>query len=137
MEGTLRYQSEEVREMIKEQMVKLSSGIAQAHGALAEIEWGQNISPVINDDWVAAMAFQAAEKVTGDPKKQVVVRGTTGAEDFGAYSKCGKACFFTVGVGGRYPGHNPKLVIDEKAMPYGCALLVQTALDLLNSEEPQ
>lgn len=136
MEGTLRYQSEEVRELIKTQMVKISEGIASAHGASAEIEWGQNISPVINDDWVASIAFEAAKKVTGDPKKLVTVRGTTGAEDFGAYSKCAKACFLTVGVGGNYPGHNPKLVVDENAMPYGCAMMVQVALDLLNAEEP-
>ncbi len=136
MEGTLRYQSEEIRELIKSQMIKIASGIAQAHGSTAEIEWGQNIPPVINHDWVTSVAFKAAEKVTGDPKKLVIVRGITGAEDFGAYSKHGKACFLTVGVGGSYPGHNPKLVVDENAMPYGCALMVQVALDLLNTEEP-
>lgn len=136
MEGTIRYQSPEVRQLLKEQMVKLAEGIAQTHGAFAEVEWGQNIDPVINDDWIASVAFSAAEKVTGDPKKQVVVRGTTGAEDFGAYSRCGRACFFTVGVGGQYPGHSPKLVVDENSMPYGSALLVQTALDLLDTEEP-
>ncbi len=135
MEGTLRYQSEEIRELIKSQMIKIASGIAQAHGSTAEIEWGQNIPPVINHDWVTSVAFKAAEKVTGDPKKLVIVRGTTGAEDFGAYSKHGKACFLTVGVGGSYPGHNPKLVVDENAMPWlrtdgsGCP-------DLLNTEEP-
>ena len=136
MEGTIRYQTEEVRTLIKEQMTQISSGIAQAHGASAEVEWGQNISPVVNHQWVTSVAFRAAEKVTGDPRKLVTVRGTTGAEDFGAYSQHGKACFLTVGVGGHYPGHNPKLVVDENAMPYGCALLVQTALDLLYSEEP-
>lgn len=136
MEGTLRYQSEEVRTLIKEQIGRLVQGIAAAHGAGAEVVWGQNIPPVINDEWVTAVAFRAAEKVTGDPGKVITVRGTTGAEDFGAYSRCGRACFLTVGVGGQYPGHSPKLVIDENAMPYGCAMLVQTALDLLSAEAP-
>lgn len=137
MEGTLRYQSQEVRTLLKEQMTKLAQGIAAAHGASAELEWGQNISPVINDDYVAAVAFRAAEKVTGDPQKVVTVRGTTGAEDFGAYSQCGRACFFTVGVDGHYPGHSPKLEVNENAMPYGAAMLVQTAIDLLAEEVPQ
>ena len=136
LEGTLRFQSEEVRTLNKEQMDWLALGIAAAHGAVAGVVWGQNIPPVVNDAWMTAVAFRAAEKVTGDPGKVITVRGTTGAEDFGAYAKCGRACFLTVGVGGRYPGHSPKLVIDENAMPYGCAMLVQTALDLLSAEGP-
>ena len=132
----MRYQSETVRTLIKEQMHNLSEGIAKAHGATAEVSFGQNIPPVINDDYVARVAFRAAEKVTGDPKKVVHLRGTMGAEDFGSYSKCGKSCFLTVGVDGHYPGHSPKLEINEDAMPYGSAMLMQTALDLLNSEEP-
>ena len=135
LEGSMRYQSEAVRILIKEQMHNLSEGIAKAHGATAEVSFGQNIPPVINDDYVARVAFRAAEKVTGNPKKVVRLRGTMGAEDFGSYSKCGKSCFLTVGVDGHYPGHSPKLEINEDAMPYGSAMLMQTALDLLNSEE--
>ena len=135
MEGTLRYQSEEIRELIKSQMIKIASECTGSRIHRRD-RVGTEHSPVINHDWVTSVAFKAAEKVTGDPKKLVIVRGTTGAEDFGAYSKHGKACFLTVGVGGSYPGHNPKLVVDENAMPYGCALMVQVALDLLNTEEP-
>lgn len=132
LEGSMRYQCEAVRTLIKEQMGKLAQGIASAHGAKAEVSFGQNIPPVTNDDYVTEVAFKAAEKVTGDPKKVVWLRGTMGAEDFGAYSAYGQSCFLTVGVGGHYPGHSPKLEIDENAMPYGAAMLVQTALDLLN-----
>lgn len=136
MDGTLRYMSDEVRSLIKEQMVKMTKGIAQAHGADAEVEFGQNIFPVVNDPFVTDIAFNAAEKVTGQPQDRKPGKGTMGAEDFGAYSRCGRACFFTVGVGGHYPGHSPKLEVDENAMPYGCAMMAQMAIDLLNAEEP-
>ena len=136
MDGTIRYYEESVRELIKEQMTRLVMGIAQAHGAQAEIEWGQNIWPVVNDEFVTRIALGAAEKITGVKQEAQTGKGTMGAEDFGAYSRCGRACFLTVGVGGHYPGHSPKLEVDENAMPYGCAMLVQTAIDLLNAEGP-
>ena len=139
MEGTIRYQSENVREIIKTQMTRMVCGIAQAHGAEAEISWSHNICPVINDPFVTSVAFEAAKKITRDPKNVQTVRGTTGAEDFGAYSKCGKACFLTVGVltpGQSFPGHSPKFMVNEDAFPYGAALLAQVAIDLLNKEVP-
>ena len=135
MTGTIRYQSEEVHEIIKKQMCALTEGIAKAHGADAELSFANNICPVINDDWVTKIAFDAARKVTGDPKKVLTVRGTTGSEDFGAYSKNGRACFLTVGVESPFPGHSPKLNIKEDAMPYGAAMMAQTAIDLLANEE--
>ena len=137
MEGTIRYQAQAVREIIKTQMTKLSKGIAEAHGAEAEIEWGQNIDPVINDEFVYEVAKEAALKIVDDPKNFMWVKGTTGAEDFGSYSQCGKACFLTVGTRGNapvFPGHSPKFNISEDAFPYGAAMLAQVALDLMNKE---
>ena len=84
------------------------------------------------------MAFNAAKKLVDDPKNVLTVRGTTGAEDFGAYSKCGKACFLTVGTlipGSFNPGHSPKFNVNEDAFPYGAAMLAQVALDLLAGRE--
>ena len=138
MEGTIRYQAQAVREIIKTQMTKLSKGIAEAHGAEAEIEWGQNIDPVINDEFVYEVAKEAALKIVDDPKNFMWVKGTTGAEDFGSYSQCGKACFLTVGTKGDgpvFPGHSPKFTISEDAFPYGAAMLAQVALDLMNKED--
>ena len=139
MEGTIRYQAHAVREIIKTQMTKLAKGIAEAHGAEAEIEWGQNINPVINDEFVYSVAVESAKKLVDDPSKVMWVRGTTGAEDFGAYSLCGKACFMTVGThtdnGPSFPGHSPKFTVNEDAFPYGAAMLAQVAYDLMNTEE--
>lgn len=137
MEGTIRYQAQAVREIIKAQMTKLAQGIALAHGAEAEIEWGQNIDPVINDEYVYNVARETALKIVDDPKNVLWVKGTTGAEDFGAYSQCGKACFLTVGVlnpGAAFPGHSPKFTVNEDAFPYGAAMMAQVALDLLTKE---
>ena len=135
MEGTIRYQSQEIREKIKQHMINMSEGIAKAHGLEAEIIWGQNINPVINDEYAISVAFDAAKKVTGSENGVKTVIGTTGAEDFGSYSRCGKAAFMTIGVmcpGNMYPGHSPKFHVNEDAFPYGAAVLAQVALDILN-----
>ena len=130
MRGTIRYRTEEVHEIIVKNMKDVIENTAKAFGATAELSLSDPFPPVINDDWASDCALAAAEKLVG--KENIVPAiPTTGAEDFGNYMSHGKACFFSIGTNGKYPGHSPKLDIDENVMPYGCSMYVLTALEML------
>jgi amidohydrolase len=59
------------------------------------------------------------------------IKKTLGAEDFGEFLKHAPGAMYTLGtkIEGRevYELHHPKFDIDERAMPIGTALLVETA----------
>ena len=58
-------------------------------------------------------------------------KSTTYHEDFSEYTKYAPAAFFSLGVGGQWPGHNDHYEADEDAFETGVAFYVQVALDAL------
>jgi amidohydrolase len=60
-----------------------------------------------------------------------------GAEDFGAFMEHAPGAMYTLGTGGRpeteFPLHHPRFDIDERALPLGTAILVETALRVLRA----
>ena len=60
-----------------------------------------------------------------------------GAEDFGSFLDCAPGAMFMLGVQKKghegYLLHHPKFDLDERALPIGTAMLVETALKLLKS----
>ena len=56
---------------------------------------------------------------------------TSGGEDFSEYTKYAPAAFFSLGVGGQWPGHSDHYEADEDAFETGVAFYVQVALDAL------
>jgi amidohydrolase len=61
-----------------------------------------------------------------------------GAEDFGSFMEHAPGAMFTLGTriedGMDRPLHNPRFDIDERALPIGTALLVESALRLLKEK---
>jgi amidohydrolase len=91
---------------------------------------------MINEEKVSAMIdtvgrdLLGAENVTpGDP--------TLGAEDFGSFLNLAPGAMFSLGTQKKghedYLLHHPKFDLDERALPIGTAILVETALRLLKS----
>ncbi|MCI8691068.1 MAG: amidohydrolase [Oscillibacter sp.] len=62
-----------------------------------------------------------------------------GAEDFGWVSRCVPGFFGFLGAGGpgNYPMHNPRMTIDETALPLGAAVLANCAAEWLTARRQQ
>jgi amidohydrolase len=65
------------------------------------------------------------------------IEKTLGAEDFGAFLEFAPGAMFTLGTHGadgtQYALHHPRFDLDERALPIGTAMLVETALRFLRA----
>jgi metal-dependent amidase/aminoacylase/carboxypeptidase family protein len=85
---------------------------------------------MINDALVSEVIEKAGKDLLGAENVQEIHK-TLGAEDFGEFMKHAPGAMFTLGTQKQghedYLLHHPKFELDERALPIGTALLVETA----------
>ena len=85
---------------------------------------------MVNDKLVSEVIERAGRDLLGDDNVHEIQK-TLGAEDFGEFLKHAPGAQFTLGT--RKAGHedyllhHPKFDLDERALPIGTAMLVETA----------
>lgn len=126
--GTLRFTDEAVHQQIREEM-KRAFEIANVLGGSYELEFLVGGPPMINDRMVSELIEQTGRDMLGEGNVHEIVK-TLGAEDFGEFLKHAPGAMFTLGTQKagheEYLLHHPKFDIDERAMPIGTAMLVET-----------
>lgn len=134
--GTLRFAEPDVHQKIHKE-IRRAFEIAKTLGGDYDLEFEIGGPPMINNERVSAVIRQAAEDLLG---KENVHKGhkTLGAEDFGSFMEHAPGAMFTLGAQKKghedYPLHHPKFDLDERALPLGTAMLVETALRFLKNE---
>jgi amidohydrolase len=127
--GTLRYTEEAVHQQIREEM-KRAFEIVNVLGGSYELEFLVGGPPMINDKMVSELIERTGREMLGEGNVHEIVK-TLGAEDFGEFLKHAPGAMFTLGTQKagheEYLLHHPKFDIDERAMPIGTAMLVETA----------
>lgn len=138
--GTIRTFDEGVRQKIFADLENVSTHVAAAHGAKAEvnIESNDGNPATINDPALTARMMPSLQATVGaanviEPSLQM------GSEDFSLYGQQVPAMFFFVGStsAGIDPitapsNHSPKFLLDEQALDVGFRALMQVSLDYLN-----
>jgi len=131
--GTLRYMSIEIHEELKTE-IQRSFEISRTLGGDYTLMFEDGGPPMINDKNVSAMIEQVGVDLLGRENVHEITK-TLGAEDFGIFSERAPGAMFTLGTrledGAERPLHHPRFDIDERALPVGTAMLVETALRLL------
>ena len=123
LKGNVRTTNNQTRQLIKERVTQVISGICSANNANFKLDYTAGYSPVYNNEETTAIALSAVTKCLGeslvfeDPQQMV-------SEDFSEYSNRFPSCFMIVGGGlekNGYPymNHHPKFDIDETAMSNG------------------
>ena len=135
--GTLRFTNEAVHQQIHEGM-KRAFDIVKALGGNYELKFEIGGPPMINDKLVADLIEQTGKEMLGDENVREIEK-TLGAEDFGEFLKHAPGAMFTLGTQKagheEYLLHHPKFDIDERALPIGTAMLVETAKRFLNKDD--
>lgn len=136
VEGTIRTYNEEVRQTIKDAVVRVSESISDAYRVDMDISFPTQTFPVVNDDAHVDFALDSMKEVVGEENIEEVPR-STGSEDFSFFLDKIPGIYLKIGIrneekGLVYPHHHPKFDIDEDSLPIGTALYVQYAMDFID-----
>lgn len=131
--GTMRFTKPEIQKQIHAEITRAFE-IARALGGDYELKIEIGAPPMINNEEVSNLIEAVGKDLLGaDHVKEL--QKTLGAEDFGSFLAHAPGAMFTLGVqkSGHegYLLHHPKFDLDERALPIGTAILVETALRFL------
>ena len=125
LSGTLRAHDGAVLDRLCEELDRVTSGVASAHGCRSHVTFDRTYAPVVNDPRWVALVRACASSLLGE--EQVSARLLNGSEDMSDVFARVPGCYYLVGArdearGIVHPHHSPRFDIDE-----GC-LLVGTEL---------
>ena len=139
LQGTIRTNDKEARELLVRRMRQVAEGEAAVFGANVEIEMLSEVCPLICDP---ALTNEMVGFV-----KELPIPGLTlypgasanASEDFALIAERVPSVFLYLGAGylderGNYGAHNPKVVFNEDVCPIGVASMVHCAVQWLKTE---
>lgn len=132
--GTLRYADKEVHKQLHEE-IQRAFEVTKSLGGDYDLEFEIGSPPMINDRLVSEVIRDVAVSMLGKENVHPLDK-SLGAEDFGSFMEHAPGAMFNLGVQKEghqeYPLHHPKFDLDERALPLGTAVLVETALRFLS-----
>ncbi len=134
--GTLRYMNVDLHKQLRAE-IERAFEIARTLGGDFSLKFEYGGPPMINDEKVSALIERTGADMLGETNVHEIEK-TMGAEDFGSFMERAPGAMFTLGTriedGVDRPLHNPRFDIDERALPIGTAMLVESALRLLKEK---
>lgn len=132
--GSVRTFSQQVREMIAQQIEQQVKHIVAAHGADYQLSYNDGYSSVVNDVQTTAIVEEIIRQHF-DPDTILHIEPFMGGEDFSAFLTKVPGVFIGIGAAFdddtfNYPHHHPKFAVNEEALAIGLQLFVHTALTL-------
>jgi len=130
--GTLRYTQLKVQEQIHSE-IRHAFEVAKTLGGDYQLKFELGTSPMINDEKVVNLIRETAIGLIGSENVSLPENGL-GAEDFGCFSELAPGAMFILGClieGDEREHHNPRFDVDDRCLPYGTAILAETALRFL------
>jgi amidohydrolase len=119
--GTTRSFDAATRERLPQLIEDVVQHVAQAHGAIAELDYQFGYRPVVNDPEATTLVQEAVGDRLAD------LDPIMGGDDFSAYLEHAPGCYAFIGAGGEHPHHHPRFKIDERALAIGTRLHVEVA----------
>jgi hippurate hydrolase len=129
LSGTIRAMKPAVRRLIQDEVRRIATAIAEAHGLVASVTVTDGTPPLVNPEEPASWAARAAKKVLGP--NGVVPFGITNmaGEDFAVYLERMPGCFLRIGAreagGVSIPAHSPRFAPAEGSIFVGAAVLAE------------
>jgi amidohydrolase len=134
MIGTLRYTRVEVQKQIHEE-IRRAFEIVKSLGGDYKLRFEIGTPPMINNEQVASLIKQTANELIGADNVLPPTDGL-GAEDFGCFSELAPGAMFYLGSmveGDEREHHNSRFDVNDRCLPYGAAILAETALRFLRN----
>lgn len=139
LKGTLRTYDEETREDVMKQVQEKAEAVAKAFGATAKVIFGESLPPMVCSEMFTDKILGYASDVVGAERIAPHGEVKMGSEDFafitGKYPDSNAYLFIGAGPSETeafaYGQHNSKVVFNEDVMPYGAAVMAQSAMSWL------
>lgn len=147
--GTLRTLHPQARELALEQIEKICKDSAAAHGCSSHLEVTSGTEALICDENLAKSAEECLKSAYKSPINKAYasvvfapssqLKASTPSEDFAAFAKHAPSLLVGLCVGKGSDGfthqlHNPRVIFDERALPFGAAIYSTLAVNYLSSE---
>ena len=113
LEGTTRSLTVADRLLIKKRIHELAAGIATTFGGSANVDWYDGPPATDNDETLAQIAKQVAERLNLSVVDAPV---SLAGEDFAYYQECIKGMFIIVGTGEGSANHSTTFMVDTGAI---------------------
>ena len=140
LQGTLRTNDRDSRELLVRRMKEVSAKTAEAYGGSVEIEMISEVPPLICDS-------KLTEEFTGY-MQEIGIPGLTpypgvsssASEDFASIAEKVPSAFMYLSAGylderGDFPAHNPKVRFNEDVCPIGASCLAHCAVRWLENNK--
>lgn len=143
MAGTIRTFTAESRTLAREELRRIATSVAAAHGATATFSLVEGYPVTINDPRYFARPYAVLQRALG-AANVLESRPAMPAEDFSRFLERVPGAFFFLGGTAPdrdpmtiAPNHSPLYDVDERALPVGLKALAHLALDaLVNGVRP-
>ena len=134
LSGTARAMTPQSRAQIQEQLEKITTHIASAHGCTAQIELFAGYPPTVNHAAEAGRAAEVAAEISGKDKVFMNMPPSMAAEDFAYMLEQRPGAYIWLGAGEAQPGkmlHNSGYDFNDEILSIGTSYwvrLVETEL---------
>ncbi len=134
LSGTSRSLSPEVHRKLPEMIRRTAAGAAKGYGCRVRCRYRRGTPVLVNsrEGFERMAGLWAGLCRAGAAKRLVENQPTMGGEDFAFYLQKLPGCFAFLGAAPRRPQgsfHNPRFLIDERALRLGAALHMSLALE--------
>jgi len=123
--GTIRYFSDEVRDLSHIRMQELCDGLALAYGVEINLDLRNVFDVLINDEALSDAYLEAAADIVGAENVSDDVEPATGSEDFSDMLKVVPGSYCRIGHSGTLGLHNPGFVLDTEVLPVGASIMAR------------
>ncbi|TDL84260.1 amidohydrolase [Palleronia sediminis] len=124
MRGTVRTVSDSVRAATEAALGRIARGIAEAHGARAELDYMRGYPVMANAETETGFAAGIAREVGGGCDAAPIIMA---GEDFAYMLQKRPGAYILLGNGDSAPVHHPEYDFDDSVMPAGCSFWVELA----------
>ncbi len=132
LKGTIRALDTETEKILPQKLEQVIKGVVSSFNAEYQLTIEKGVDAVINDSGLTAHVESAGRSLLGDDGVQLFT-GTFGGEDFAAYLKYVKGCYFRLGCSldpeNALPAHHEGFTPDEDCLPFGSAMLAAIVKD--------
>jgi hippurate hydrolase len=125
-----------VQTLLERRIREISTGVAAAHGATAEVAYTHEFAPTVNHVDCVDTAARAAITALGADRVDADADPIMASEDFGVFAQHVPACFAFLGNGitlqhGGIPLHSHDYLFNDDILTAGVAYYVQVVRDSL------